>query len=289
MLDPIDRIKDDYQDMNSTRRRISDFILSNPAYCSFLSIRDFAEGAGCTDVTLMSYSKSLGYGSFADFRKALQAYVLEWSKPLDRMKFIASSSEDEHSLYKKIYEAERSSIDQAFSNASVEKLDQVASLISCKKNIFIAAHNASQTAAQYLEYRLLSIGVEASMLNLSNVHQTISRIVASRAENTLLISIATPPYGASTVALTRLCQERGISIVAFTDYEGSPLVPLSTVSFISPGLPELKGLTTSYVPFFALFDALVFFYSYNSIKKNEDIDCCDVENEYIRLLEEVKK
>ncbi len=289
MLDPIGRIKEDYQDMNTTRRRISDFILSNPAYCCFLSIRDFAEGAGCTDVTLMSYSKSLGYGSFADFRKALQAYVLEWSRPSERMKFIASSSENGDSLYKKIYEAERVSIDRTFASASADKLIAAASLIRRKKNVFVAAHNASRTAARYLKYRFLSIGVEVSVLDLSDVHQTISRIVASEPEETLLMSIATPPYGASTVALTRLCKEKGVEIIAFTDYEGSPLVPLSTVSFICPGLSGLRGLITSYVPFFAIFDALVFFYSYDSIRMDDSVKPEDAESEYIRLLEEVSK
>ncbi len=287
MMDPIDRIRDSYQDMNTTRRRISDFILSDPASCCFLSIREFAERAGCTDVTLMAYCKSLGYGSFADFRKALQAYVLEWSRPLERIN-IASSSSDAYSLCKKIYESERGSIDSAFANTSSDKLIEAASLIGSKTRIFVAAHNASRIAAQYLSYRFLSIGAEMNVLDLSDVHQTIERIIASDPDDTLLISIATPPYGASTVALTGLCSKRMIPIISFTDDGSSPLVPLSTVSFICPGLPEMKGLTTSYVPFFALFDALVFFYSYEKMAKGRSEDTEDAENEYIKLLAEVK-
>ena len=285
MMDPIDRIRDAYQDMNTTRRRISDFILSNPAKCCFLSIREFADGAGCTDVTLMSYSKSLGYGSFADLRKALKAYVLEWTRPLERLK-IASSTSDVYSLYKKIYEAERGSIDRAFANATADKLLEAVSLIGSKRRIFVAAHNASRTAAQYLRYRFLSIGVELNIMDLSDVHQTIERIISSDSDDTLLISIATPPYGASTVALTGLCRKRDIAIISFTDDESSPLVPLSTVSFICPGLPEMKS--TTYVPFFALFDALVFFYSHENLANDARTVSEDAENEYIRMLSEVK-
>ncbi len=289
MTNPIDRIKNDYQEMNATRRRISDFVLSNPAYCCFLSIRDFAEGAGCTDVTLMSFSRSLGYESFADFRKALQNYVLEWSRPSERMKFIADPSDDVESFYKKIYEAERISVDRAFSNNKASDFIEAATLIKEKKRIYIAAHNASRTAAIYLRYRFLSIGVEISILDLSDSHQTISRIISANAEDTLLISIATPPYGASTVALSKLCKDRGISVIAFTDYEGSPLVSLSTMHFICPGLSGFRGITSSYVPFIALFDALIFFYGYDEMRVEDSGKSKDAEAEFISLLEKINK
>lgn len=287
MSDPIDRIKDNYDAMNATRRRISDFVLTNPAYCCFLSIRDFAEGAGCTDVTLMSYSKSLGYDSFADFRKSLQNYVLEWTRPSERMKCIANPDDDSDSFYKKIYEAERVSVDRAFSNSRASDFIKAATLIKEKRYIYIAAHNASRTAAEYLKYRFLSIGVEISILDLSDSHQTISRIMSADSSDTLLISIATPPYGKATIALSKVCKERGIEVIAFTDYEASPLVALSDIHFICPGLSGLRGITSSYVPFFALFDTLVFFYGYDEAKEEESEDSKATEAEFVSLLEKL--
>lgn len=288
MSNPIDRIKENYDSMNATRRRISDFVLSNPADCCFLSIRDFAEKAGCTDVTLMSYSKSLGYDSFADFRKSIQDYVLEWSTPSGRMKSIADSGDDSDSFYKKIYEAERASIDRAFSNSKASDFIEAATLIKEKKCIYIAAHNASRVAAQYLKYRLLSIGVEISILDLSDGHQTISRIMSADSSDTLLISIATPPYGKATIALSKVCKDRGISVIAFTDYETSPLVSLSDIHFICPVLSGLRGIASSYVPFFALFDTLVFFYEYKEVQSSEKIDSKATEKEFVSLLEKLK-
>ncbi len=288
MSNPIDRIKENYDAMNATRRRISDFVLSNPADCCFLSIRDFAEKAGCTDVTLMSYSKSLGYDSFADFRKSIQDYVLEWSTPSGRMKSIADSGDDSDSFYKKIYEAERASIDRAFSNSKASGFIEAATLIKEKKCIYIAAHNASRVAAQYLKYRLLSIGVEISILDLSDGHQTISRIMSANSSDALLISIATPPYGKATIALSKVCKDRGISVIAFTDYETSPLVSLSDIHFICPVFSGLRGIASSYVPFFALFDTLVFFYEYEEVQSGEKIDSKATEKEFVSLLEKLK-
>lgn len=284
----IERIKQEYPRMNTTRKRIADFIIDNPAYCSFLSIREFASGAGCTDVTLISFSKSLGFDSFADFRKALQGYVLEWSKPSDRLKLLASSSESASSLYKKIADAEKLSLEEAFANSTPEKIMSAIALIKRSKKCFIAAHNASRTAAEYLHYRFLSIGVELVILDLSEIHQSLARLFSLPADDTLLISIATPPYGASTVAFSRLCHDKGIHIISFTDYELSPLVELSDIPFICPGLGGgLAGITTSYVPFFALFDTLSFFYNYEDARNETREMSSEIEKEYASLLKEL--
>ena len=283
----IEQIKQEYPNMNTTRRKIADFIIENPAYCSFLSIREFAKGASCTDVTLIAFSKSLGFSSFAEFRKALQGYVLEWSTPTERMKVIASASENASSLLKKIADAERLSVEDAFNQNNIEKIQGAIDLIKKSKNCFIAAHNASRIAAQYLHYRFLSLGVELIILDLSETHQSVARLLKEEAENTLLISIATPPYGASTIAFSRVCHERGIPIISFSDYNLSPLVELSRIAFICPGLAGFAGVTNSYVPFFSLFDALAFFYNYEDARNETREKTMEIEQEYSDIIREI--
>ena len=286
----IEQIEQAYEGMNTTRKRIADFIIDNPAHCCFLSIREFALGAGCTDVTLIAFAKSLGYDSFAEFRKALQCYVLEWSKPSERMKLLVSENETASSFYERIAEEEKKSLEETFRQNDAEKIQMAISLIKKRSNCFIAAHNASRVAARYLHYRFLSLGVELTILDLSEIHQSMARLLKEKPENTLLISIATPPYGASTIAFSKLCKKRGIPVISFSDYTFSPLAKLSDIYFSCPALSTFEGLTNSYVPFFALFDTLSFFYDYEDAKDNNKRKSSDkIENEYTSLLKEISK
>lgn len=282
--DPIELIKKRYAGMNTTRRRIADYILDDPARCSFLSIRELAKCADTTDVTLIAFSKSLGFSSFADLRKSIQEHVLLWSRASERMKFYTSAFGDASELFARIADTERLSVEEAFRRNDLNSLFSAVKMMKDSSRILIASHNASRIAASYLQYRLLSLGIETYLLDLAEVHQSVTRIEAAKDDEATLISIATPPYGAPTTAFTRLCRKMGMGIISFTDHESSPLVELSDISFICPSMQNFGGMTNSYVPFFAIFDALSFFYSYDSA---QTMPKSDLEKDYSDIIKEV--
>ncbi len=281
----LDRIKELYPGWNTTRKRIADTIISDPARCSFLPIREFASLADTTDVTVINFCKGLGYTSYSEFRKELQSYVLEWANPSERMRVIAKSQDSAENLYKTIFESERMSIEEAFRLNSVEKILQADEMIRSASSIFIASHNASRQATNYLSYRFSMFGVEMTALDPVEEQQSMTRLTMLKGDNPLLISVATPPYGKTTIAITELARKSGIRIISFSDDPSCPLYALSDLAFTCPTMQSFGGLTNSYVPYFALFDALSFFYYFGHEKEGKEKEVKYLKTAYSQILE----
>lgn len=286
-LNILDNIKVQYSRWNSTRKRIADRILSDPTRCSFLSIREFANLANTTDVTVINFCKGLGYSSYSELRKELQSYVLEWANPSDRMRMIAKSQESAEGLYKTIYDSQRMGVDEAFRLNSVDKILQADDMIRNASRIFIASHNASRLATNYLSYRFSTFGLEMTSLDLAEEHQSMSRLTMQRGNNPLLISVASPPYGKTTIAVTKLAKDIGFKIISFSDDPSCPLYGLSDLAFICPNLQKFGGLTNSYVPYFALFDALAFFYYFGHEKEGKESEVKHLKSAYSEILNDL--
>lgn len=79
-----------YGSLRGARKRIASLILEKSADCCFYSLKQFAKAADCSEVTMLSFCKQLGYPSFIDFRHALQSTMLEGTRTTRRVDVLLS-------------------------------------------------------------------------------------------------------------------------------------------------------------------------------------------------------
>lgn len=266
-MDILNTINDQYGSFNKTRRRISDYILNNPARCCFFSLREFSEAVGSTEATVINYCRGLGLGSYIDLKKELQAHVISSQSPSDRTKIVISGSSSVSSLYNMILKSERDALRDTFEHTGPdEAVDFISHMIGAK-HIFVAAHKASMIPASYLIQRMLAHGVDIIELDMQDKDQIFCRLSAYEPEDCLLIAITMPPYGKSTIAVAQYCQLRGICVVSITDNASSPVARCSKTSLVCH--TEFMGLTNSCTSMMALINLLYMLYSFQT--KHEDI------------------
>ncbi|WP_020613814.1 MurR/RpiR family transcriptional regulator [Sediminispirochaeta bajacaliforniensis] len=253
-MDILEQIKSEYPNYNSTRKRIASFILENPTRCCFLSLKEFAEEARSTEVTVLNFCRSLGLGRYVELKKALQSHVLIWTRPADRMKALASRSSDSNELFDQVVKSEQKALRATFEHNGPKQILSFIQMIRKARRVFVAAHGASRIFSSVITYRLSLLGVDISELDMDNPHKTIFRLLSCNPAESLLIAIATPPYGKSTIATTRMCRSRGIPVVTITDSTLSPLVAMAETALICP--TELMGLTNSPTSIMAIIDII---------------------------------
>ena len=285
-MDIIRTIKENYVNYNAPRRRIADYILKDPMKCSFSSLKELSLNASTSEVTILSFCKDLGLSSFVELKRNLKEYIFANKSPEERFRhYVSSSNGDISRLYEDVIKALHASVEETTRLNDFARLSKGIDLIIKAKRIFIAAHGASRIPADYIKLRFTQLGLSITIMDSESTIQNIAQLKVSNAEETLLISIATPPYGKSTVAMTELCRSLGIPIIAFTDSELSPLVRLADVSYICMTAESFKGLLNSYSSFFCIIEVLnMLYYNVDECLENDDSFHALIEK-YYELLE----
>ena len=101
-MDILEQIKAGYGSFSRPRQRISDFILNNPEQCCFLSLKNFAEQVGTTEVTVLNFCRGLGLNSYMALKKALQDYLIMRVNSGERLKMAVSGSGSAQELYQRV-------------------------------------------------------------------------------------------------------------------------------------------------------------------------------------------
>lgn len=265
-MDLLEIIKGQYESLNKTRRKISDFLLGDPAKCCFLSLKEFAAAVDVTEVTVLNYCRGLGLGSYIELKKELQTHMLTRFSPGDRVKLAVSGSGSISSLYAQVAKAERDALRDTFERVSLDEVVAFIEQIRQAKRVFVVAHDASCIASHYFVRRMLPLGLDVCELDLQDRHEAFYRLVAEAPEHCLLIPITVPPYGRSTMAITRYCQSLGMNIAAITDRHNSPAARCAGVSLICH--TEFMGLTNSYTAMMSMINVLAMLYSF--VEEDQD-------------------
>ena len=258
----LDTIREQYGSSNKTRRRISDYILSNTAQCCFHSLREFSEAVGSTEATVINYCRGLGLASYIELKKELQAHVISSQSPSDRTKIAVSVSSSIDSLYNMILKSEREALRDTFEHTGPNEAVGFVSYMLNAQHIFIAAHKASRIPAEYMVQRMLALGVDIVELDIMDQQQVLCRLSAYRPEDCLLIAITMPPYGKSTIAVSQFCQTLGINVISITDNANSPVARSSKQTLVCH--TEFMGLTNSCTSMMALINLIYMLYSYQN-------------------------
>ena len=203
-------------------------------------------------MTLLSYCRSLGYSSFTDFRDALREYAVYWNQPNERTWQIGTDGNE--GMTERIVEAEIENLSVIIATDQENQIEKAVSMLLSAERIFIAAHGVSKVSADYCMRRLISIGKDAVMLDLSDPNMVSSHLSQNNPEKSLLIAIAISPHGKSTIRTVSLCREEGIPVIALTDTPGSPIAIDSDCTLTAPA--SILGVTNSIVSTVSLVEIL---------------------------------
>lgn len=222
-MDVLSVLRRNWVYLSRKRRKIADRILAAPETACFLSLRDLAEQAGTTEVTVVRFVKDLGFKSFMDFKKELQSQVREWLTPNERVQAAISAVSNTPKTYQMLLDQELQNLNGTFEALQYEEIQRAASLLRGAERIYIVGHEVTEAVALLMEHRVRQLGFLAERLNITNLH-AVSRSTALSHERDLFVLISMPSYCVETAALSRFLAERGRRFIAITDSPESPIV-----------------------------------------------------------------
>ena len=210
----IDTMGSLYNSLTPSAKRIADYVSSNPAQISKLSIADLSVEVNTGDATVIRFCRTLGFSGYQDFKLQL-AIEVSTTKATEPTILDTDVTKDDSAeiIGKKL----QSSIEQVLSETlnllNFAQLEKATEIVKEGKAIYFFGVGSSGISAESAKYKFMRIGlnvdaytnnhfmyIKASLLQPGDVAIGISHSGDSE-ETTKVLKLA-KANGATTIAIT---------------------------------------------------------------------------------------
>ncbi|CAH1659265.1 MurR/RpiR family transcriptional regulator [Hyphomicrobiales bacterium] len=250
------RIAQIYPSLSNGHRRAADFVLQHPLDVATMTIEGLAEGSGTSNATVTRFVRTLGYGSYGEFRGALSAALKFAHAPVDNFAGARSAAGSPFATFQAALADQAANLQAARDGLTEEAVTRAVALLLKAPRVVIAASGASHHIASFLEDGLsLYLDVDVAFASARTGPERAVRQMMSARPDDLVVAISVPRYSRSTLDLANFAKKRGAKLLALTDSPTSPLAPIADVTLFAPARSHL--LPNSPGAVFALADALI--------------------------------
>ena len=201
----------------SVQQRFMHFCLRHGAEIPFLSVRLLAQKANVAPSTIMRTIRSLeieSYGELQDFFRAeYVAQKIGVSKlPRTEQEIVFQSS-----------------IASVFAPENQKSIHRIADKIF-QSPILVAGFRSSYSLAYYFAYLMGMVKYPCTLV--PNYESATYDQISIVSQDHHLLVFASHPYSSQSVKLSQFAEEMGLAVIAITDSDQSPLIPLASDSIV---------------------------------------------------------
>ena len=244
-----------------SERFLAEYIINFPEKIGYISIAKLAEASGVSVATIVRFCNKLGYNGYAELGRQVQKSIQFELSTLMRFgigrEYAKNQDADQETTFQRIIQTEMESMERMSNSVNRNNLETCINWMSTAENIVIIGNMGSAALASYFGYAASKVIRTVITLNQTGVESpNLSKAIS---HNSLVFVIAFPRYPESTLMVARLCKEKGCKIVAITNDNQSPAVPLSNMAFIIP--ISMASIVDSYSAPLTFIHALIAEYS----------------------------
>lgn len=261
----IETIKENYDQIFSSEKKIADFIIGSPELAVNANVSELANYSNVSDATVIRFCKHIGYQGYYQLR-------INLSRDLGRKQIYQSEQfdGDDDTVYG-LFKAFASDMLKIGQNLDHAIILNCANLIKNCKQVHIIAVGNTSPLAQYMGFRLGRLGVKCSygmipeyFLNHVNLADT----------EDIVIAISQSGCSKQVVQAMELAKEKGLKRIAITAYKYSPVSSLADYLLLSDVGERTIYSTKNYSHLYetAVIDALLYY-----VTNEETIDASNAD------------
>ncbi len=212
--------------MSRAQRRLADLVLEKPYQIAFASAAAVGEQSGVSSATVVRFAEFLGLGGYTDLqelaRKALHRDINEVTE-FKRTSSVLTGQ----SILHKCLRADIESIERTVGLISEAAFDKAVHLVASAPAIHVAGFRSTYGVAHQFVFNLNLIGRQALLVS-PNIGDLPEQLLRMRAGD-VCIAISFKRYTARILEVTQYARENGVSVIAITDSEISPIAELADI------------------------------------------------------------
>jgi len=211
--------------LSDKKKQVAKYIVDNYIEAAFLTAAELARRSSVSEPTVIRLAVDLGYAGFPEMRSALQDKVQGKLTTLSRLKgshrFKASKNPAVQSLV-----TDMKNLENTLRNINVRTLNRVVNRIVQADKVIILGYKMSSCLAQFFQMALKK-SIDNTIAVTTSPGQFQEELVFTT-EKSVVIAISFPRYTTAVVRNFRMAKQQGVTTIAITDSELSPLVDHAT-------------------------------------------------------------
>jgi DNA-binding MurR/RpiR family transcriptional regulator len=245
----IELLKGAYPGLSSKQRRLAAYLINNNKDAAFLNASALSQASGVSQATVTRLAYSLGFKGYPELREALQAHA---KSVLSLPKYVPANGDG--FVLRDVAAMEKQIIDEMLESIQPRQFNQVARLLSGARSVSVVGTHYNVMPATYAAYFLQAVRPSVQLftsvgLELFTWTQTLGRRDAA-------LIVTTARYPKDTQRIVPLFKDQGAAIIAITDSQVSPVIPLADQVIIVP-LRFFLSYVDPYAAVMVLIHALV--------------------------------
>ncbi|MEL0018927.1 MAG: MurR/RpiR family transcriptional regulator [Rickettsiales bacterium] len=231
----LDHMMAAYASLSPQLQKAAQYVVDNPNEVGVNSMRQLAGLAGVKPNTLIRMTKTLGFGSYEDFRAPFREVLRRGidSYP-DRVRWLQHIGHggSHGQLYSQLAETFISNTETLYSTISADELRTAAKMLTEAKAVYVLGMGACYPLmlgfyyVARMAFDTLSLVPQQASLPIDD----LSRIGAGD----VLLAATYRPYRRETVEATRFAKERGARLISVTDSRTSPVAAEADILLVTP-------------------------------------------------------
>lgn len=222
-MDVIETLRTQYPNMSTTQKRIADFLLNTPEEACFLSMKQLSKRMNTSEVTVINFSRKIGYDSFLQLKKEMQAYVTMRFSPSEKISSVVTGfGKNRQEAIEHVYRRDIDAMQRTYQHLNSTDLDRTFELILNARRIYLVGHNASHNITETMRLRFELLGFDSCDFTIDNRRQMATQLLKVNPSD-IFIVISFPYYQKNCLHLCNLLHQQGIPVIAITDRPTAPI------------------------------------------------------------------
>ena len=250
-----------YSEMGKAEKQIADWILNNPGQIISLSIVELAEQCGCSEATIVRFSKRLGLSGYQELKISLAS-----ESGTSTVNANITSSDSAYEMFEKVSNDIYFSLELTKKSLDPKSMSVAANKICSANKIVVFGLGNSASIATDASHKFLRAGLNC--VAYSDNHMQV--IAASHLKKgDVAIAISHSGSSKDIVDALKIAKEHGATTITVSNKGKSPILKFSDVVLATSASETQYNILAlnSRIAQLAIIDALYFFVVYNLSNK----------------------
>lgn len=227
-MNVIEQIQENYHTFSRTQKRIADFLLHNTDRACFLSLKDLSEEVSASEVTIIKFTRDIGFENYTDLKQGLQQYISSRLSPSEKIATAIENLRDNGIA--EIMQQDQETIESTLKLLKDTDLKAALTLIKQSTRVFMVGDNISKIVTDFIGLRLRHLGLDVSNFDLSSYTNIASQLQHVRKSDVFIV-VSFPKYAERIIPLAEHLHQHDYKIICLTDRVTSPVGRNASVAF----------------------------------------------------------
>ncbi|MBA8821776.1 SIS domain-containing protein [Ochrobactrum sp. P6BS-III] len=222
-----------FDEMSHQLQQAARYILEHPQDVALVSMRELARNAGVQPSTITRLTKFLGLNSYEEIRSH-HAQVIRISADGFAARALQNNVDDSsagtNDLARRMLHGLSDQIARLCEPQSLRQLNATADYLLKARRVYVLGLRSCHSVAWNFHYVMTLLGDKT--IHLDGPAGTGGDALMRATSDDALFVISINPYALQTLELAAVARQKGMSIVAITDSEVSPLVSIANQSVL---------------------------------------------------------